>query len=85
MTVRLKPEMEEYIAEQVKAGRFSCAQEVVEAGIARLMLEPEPNALDEETIASIEEGEAQCDRGECRPWEDVREELRAKYFPDRSI
>jgi len=36
--------------------------------------------LDEETLRAIEEGEARLDRGEGRPWEEVREELRAKYL-----
>ena len=35
---------------------------------------------DEETVRAIEEGEAQLERGEGRPWEEVREELRAKHL-----
>jgi predicted transcriptional regulator len=36
--------------------------------------------LDEETVRAIEEGEAQLERGEGRPWDEVREELKAKLF-----
>jgi len=54
-------------------------QEVVEAGLARLMLDAEPD-LDEETLADIEAGEAEIDRGESRPWSELRAELLAKYL-----
>lgn len=36
--------------------------------------------LDPETQAVIEEGLAQADRGETRPWEEVREELRTRFI-----
>jgi predicted transcriptional regulator len=36
--------------------------------------------LDAETRAAVEEGLAQADRGEGRPWEEVREELRARFI-----
>jgi hypothetical protein len=41
-----KPEIQEFIEEQVKAGRFSSPTEVIEAGIARLMLDPMGDELD---------------------------------------
>ena len=34
MNVSLKPELEKFVEEQVKAGRFSSATEVLEAGLA---------------------------------------------------
>ena len=71
-----KPELRHFIAEQVKAGRFHSPQEVLEEALSRMMAE-EP---DQETLAAIEEGESQVDRGEGRPWEQVREELRSKYL-----
>jgi acyl-CoA reductase-like NAD-dependent aldehyde dehydrogenase len=36
--------------------------------------------LDPQTRAAIEEAEAQFERGEGRPWEEVREALRAKFL-----
>jgi Arc/MetJ-type ribon-helix-helix transcriptional regulator len=81
MNIQLtKPELKRFIDEQVKAGHFSSPAEVVEAGLARLMLDPQPGEPDDETMAAIEEAEAQYERGEGRPWEQVREELRAKYL-----
>jgi predicted transcriptional regulator len=36
--------------------------------------------LDPETRAAIAEGLAEADRGEGRAWEDVREEIRARFI-----
>jgi putative addiction module CopG family antidote len=79
MNVQIRPELEKFIEEKVKTGEYASSEEVFEAGIARLMLDPHP-VLDEETLRAIEEGDAQADRGEVRPWEDVKAELLAKYL-----
>jgi len=78
MNVRLRPELERFVEEKVRAGEYASTEEVVEAGIARLMVDPTP-PLDEETLAAVEEGEAQGDRGEVRLWEELKAELLAKY------
>ena len=81
MNIQLtKPELKQFVDEQAKSGHFSSPAEVVEAGLARLMLDPQPEELDEDTLAAIDEAEAQYERGEGRPWEEVREELRTKYL-----
>ena len=36
--------------------------------------------LDPDTQGALEEGLAQADRGETRPWEEVRDELRARFI-----
>lgn len=79
MNISVDPELARFIEEQVRQGRFSSATEVIEAGLARLMLDPEPDVLDAEDIAAIREGIAQMNRGEGRPWKEVRAELKAKY------
>lgn len=61
MNVTLRPELERFIADQVKAGRYSSAAEAVEAGVARLMLDPEPDARD---LADLRESLGQMARGE---------------------
>jgi Flp pilus assembly protein TadD len=38
--------------------------------------------LDAETRVALEEGLNQADRGETRPWEDVRAELRARFIKE---
>lgn len=67
MHVALKPELEKFVKDQVKAGRFASDNEVLEAGLARLMLDPPPDELDAEDLAAIEESEQQIARGETRP------------------
>lgn len=61
MNVTLRPELERFIADQVKAGRYSSAAEAVEAGVARLMLDPKPDARD---LADLRESLGQMARGE---------------------
>ena len=41
------------------------------------------DGLDAETIAAINEGDAQLDRGAGRPWEELRAELSAKYLGNK--
>ena len=80
MTISLSPDLKKYVEEQVKAGRFASPQEVVEAGLARLMLDPVADSLDDEDVAAIEESEAQIERGEDLDWAQVSAELRKKYL-----
>jgi len=58
MEVALKRELERFVDEQVRSGRFASVAEVLEAGLVRLMLDPLPDELDDEDIAAIEESEA---------------------------
>src|SRR5689334_12310293 len=44
MNITLRPEMQKFVEEQVKAGYFATPEEVVEAGVARLMLDPVPDS-----------------------------------------
>ena len=80
MTISLSPELKKYVDEQVKAGRFASPKEVVEAGLARLMLDPVPDELDVDDVAAIDESEAQIARGEDLDWAQVSAALRKKYL-----
>lgn len=82
MNVQLRPELARFIEEQVRTGRFPSVEDAVNAAVARLREEEEllSGEVDEEDLAAIDEGLAQADRGEVRPWAEVREELRAKYL-----
>jgi putative addiction module CopG family antidote len=82
MNVTLRPEVAKFIEEQVRAGRFHSPDDAINAAITRLQAEQELLAeeIDDADLAAIQEGLAQLDRGEGRPWEEVRAELRAKYL-----
>ncbi|MDB5320168.1 MAG: Bacterial antitoxin of ParD toxin-antitoxin type system [Phycisphaerales bacterium] len=75
-----KPELEKFVDELVKSGQFASATEVVEAGLARLMLDPAPEDLDEETCAAIDQAEGEFDGGEDRSFKEFAAEFRAKYL-----
>lgn len=80
MIVALKPEIEKFIDDQVKAGRFSSAAEALEAGVARLMLDPAPDELDAKDVAELRESLEQMRRGEVLDWRTYSAELRSKYL-----
>ena len=82
MNVQLRPELERFIDGQVKSGRFHSLEEVINFAVARLRAEENlmDDELDSDDLAAIEEGLAQANRGEGRPWETLRSELRAKYL-----
>ena len=79
MEVRLTPELRKFIEDEVTAGNFASADEVVEAALARLMLDPHPDE-DAETAAAIDEAEAQIDRGEGIPLDEAFGRLREKHL-----
>jgi Arc/MetJ-type ribon-helix-helix transcriptional regulator len=63
MDLTLRPETRRFIDDQIKAGRFASPDDLVEAAIADMRLGHE-TTLDDATIAAINEGEEQADRGE---------------------
>lgn len=80
MNVAIKPDLERYIEDQVKSGRFSSVSEVLEAGLARLMLDPAADELDSDDLAAIEESEQQIAEGKDLDWKTVSKDLRKKYL-----
>ncbi|HEX4793366.1 MAG TPA: hypothetical protein VH370_06220 [Humisphaera sp.] len=79
MVVQLKkPELEKFIAEQVRAGHYASADDAIEAAVEQMMLDH--GILDEATIAAINRADDQYARGDFVEWRDVRDELRKKYL-----
>jgi Arc/MetJ-type ribon-helix-helix transcriptional regulator len=72
-----KPEVERFIAEQVKAGHYPSPEAVVEAAITELQ-DLQAGELDSETVDAINEAEAQADRGEGVELDTFRAEFRKK-------
>lgn len=80
MNVTLKPELERFIEDQVNAGRFSSVADVLEAGLARLILDPPGDWLDGEDLTAIEVSERQIARGEDVDWKEASATLRRQYL-----
>ena len=81
MQVQLdSPELERFITEEVKSGRFASHEAAVAAAVERMMLDNEFLETDTETLLAIEEAEAQLDRGEGIPLETAFDQLRKKHL-----
>ena len=79
MTISLSPQTQKLLEDRMRKGGFPTPDDAIRAALqiseATTQLD-----LDDETSAALEEGEAQIDRGECRPWEQVRDEIRTRFL-----
>ena len=82
MSISLTHETQQLIEEQMKRTGIETADDLVRLALRTLnQIQSEDfEELDPETRAAIDEAEAQLDRGEGRPWEQVRGELRARFI-----
>jgi Arc/MetJ-type ribon-helix-helix transcriptional regulator len=80
MEINLSPETQKLVEERMHQFGYSTPDEAIRIA---LELMDQPMEADAETLAAIQEGEAQLDRGEGRPWEDVKAELKARFFPKK--
>jgi Arc/MetJ-type ribon-helix-helix transcriptional regulator len=76
--VLLKPELQRFVDQQVKSGRFASMAEVLEAGVARLMVDSDPAKLDAGELAEIRESLAQMRRGEVVDWREHSAQFRTQ-------
>jgi hypothetical protein len=72
MVISLRPEVQQLIDDEVRAGRFATPEAVVEAAILEKHGATE-HELDDETVAAIIKGREQHTRGEAVDAEVVRE------------
>ncbi len=77
MNVKLKPEVQKFVEEQVKAGRFASPGEVLDEAVNRMKTEGELE-LDDETVAAILRAEEQLDRGEGIEFDQFKAEMRKR-------
>jgi Arc/MetJ-type ribon-helix-helix transcriptional regulator len=78
MYVQLKkPELEKFIDDQVKAGRFATPEAAVEAAVQQMMIE-QMRELDDETIDAINRAEEQIDRGQGVDFKKFAADMRKK-------
>jgi Arc/MetJ-type ribon-helix-helix transcriptional regulator len=80
MSLTLSAETQKLIEERMTRGGYSSPDELVRDALNLLDHVEDEEQLDEETLAAIDQAEEEIDRGECRDWEEVKAELRAKYL-----
>lgn len=74
-----KPDLVRFVEEQVRGGRFTSAEAVIEAALLRLKDHDAGEPLDADTLASVQQSREQLDRGEGRDFKDALRQLRRKY------
>jgi len=82
MNINLGTETQRLLEEQMRKHGQVSPEDIVRLALEKLDQEEGPcfEDLDAETQAAIEEGLAQADRGEGRPWEEVKEQLRSRFM-----
>jgi predicted transcriptional regulator len=82
MAIVLSEETQKLIEQGMKESGVATPDELVRVALQTLhqVRGEDFEDLDAGTRSAIEEGLAQADRGEGRPWEAVREEIRARFI-----
>jgi len=82
MTITLTQQTQKLLEEQMRKGHFATADDAVRTAFEALqqVRGDDIEDLDEQTQAALERAFAQSERDEGRPWEQVRQELKAKYL-----
>jgi len=80
--VSLSAETQKLIEQRMKETGVTTPDELVRVALQTLhqVRAEDFQELDPATQAALEEGLAQADRGETRSWDEVREELRARFI-----
>jgi Arc/MetJ-type ribon-helix-helix transcriptional regulator len=84
MTISLTDQTQKLLEEQMKKHGYTNADEAVRIALEKIDQEAGEyiEDMDSATQAVIDEGLAQADRGEGRPWEQVREEIRDRFIKE---
>lgn len=65
MDIKLQPDLEKFIDEQVRQGVYECVDDAVNAGVAKLQTEQELSGKELDVLRSaLDEGLAEADRGD---------------------
>ncbi len=78
MNLTLKPELTEFIQQEILTGRYASPDEAIEAALNLLKSKSTTDRLASELREKIDSAAAQLDRGEGLNGEDVIARLRAK-------
>jgi putative addiction module CopG family antidote len=78
MQINLRhPDIEQFIDEQVKTGRFKSADDVVATALARMM--DEDIKLSDDDVRALNEADAEIDRGESEEFTEFAARIRKKH------
>lgn len=82
MQISLSPATQQLLEEQMRRYGLATPEEALRVALERMGREEIRyiEDLDPDTQTAIEEGLAQADRGEGRPWEQVRDEIRKRFI-----
>jgi Arc/MetJ-type ribon-helix-helix transcriptional regulator len=75
----IRPDVERFIEDQVKAGRFASREALVEAAVERMMFEAQASTLDAIDVAEIRAAQDRIDRGEFVEFDSFAAKMRKKY------
>jgi antitoxin ParD1/3/4 len=81
-----RPELEKFVEEQLRTGRYTSAEEVVSGALSLLQAHEQLSATEtEELRAAIAVGIAQADRGELEPWDgrEIADEVERRHSEER--
>ncbi|HET6246655.1 MAG TPA: hypothetical protein VFE47_03065 [Tepidisphaeraceae bacterium] len=80
MQVQLKrPELQEFIDSEVRAGRFPSADAAIEAAVEQMMFDRAAEDIDNETAAAINLAEEQIDRGDGTDFHEFAWRMRQRF------
>ena len=74
-----KPELENFIVQQVKEGHFPSPDAAIEAAVEQMMYERNALDIDDETAEAIKRAEEQLDRGEGIDFKQFAADMRNKF------
>jgi antitoxin ParD1/3/4 len=85
MNLTLKPELENFIQQEILAGKYSSPDEAIEAALNLLQSQNSTDRLAAELREQIDSAAAQLDRGEGLDGESVIANLRAKLRTAKEV
>jgi antitoxin ParD1/3/4 len=74
--MQLQPHLQRFIDDQIRAGRFQSAEQVVELALTRLMEEED---LTDEDLREMELSRQEIERGETVDFDEFASRMRQKY------
>lgn len=79
MNLTLKPKWEEFVQQQVKTGRYASPEDVIAAGLIRLMQDDDSDFEPGELAALAQQGEDSIAQGDTVTMQELRERFRLRH------